>query len=360
MGKCLVTKLNGSSNNSNLLRIGEMRMKIAKVEKPTDATQGFGITLSKPVTLTIVSDGYFTNKNLTENKGKTLVLNTGNNAVFVSNNDVEISIADKYSITAITASYPDQSPSSTFSQNIALNISDLKYSAGLTILSLSGASAVTGDIGDLKNLTALTNISLVDTQITGDIGDLKNLTALTTLNLTDTLVYGDISGLKSLTALVTLSLFNTQIIGNIGDLKNLTEITNLNLCNKQIPLTGNIGALSTLTNCKSMLIQYSKLTGDLATLPSSCRLISLRNDAGSSFTWSTRSSSAKIIAIEGNASIDNIDKMLQGQAQCQVGFTSNENTMYKTISCSGTRTSASDAAVEILQQKGYTISIAKA
>ena len=109
-----------------------------------------------------------------------------------------------------------------------------------------------------------------------------------------------------------------------------------------------------------MSIKYSKLTGDLAILPVSCRFVSFQNDKGSVFTWSTRPSTAKIIAIEGNVSITNIDKMLQDQAQCQVGFSSNDSEWYKKISCVGTRTSASDAAVATLQSKGYTVSITPA
>ena len=109
-----------------------------------------------------------------------------------------------------------------------------------------------------------------------------------------------------------------------------------------------------------MNFKYSKLIGDLATLPASCRFASFGTGKGSVFTWSNRLSTAKIIAIEGNASVTNIDKMLQDQAQCQVGFKLNDSTWYKTISVAGNRTSASDAAVSTLQSKGYTVSIISA
>ena len=124
-----------------------------------------------------------------------------------------------------------------------------------------------------------------------------------------------------------------------------------------MPLIGDIGELSALSKCTEMIFMHSKLTGDLATLPASCRFVSFANDKGSTFTWSTRLSTAKIIAVEGNASITNIDKMLQDQSQCQKGFDASSSVKYKTISCSGTRTSASDAAVATLQSKGYTVSI---
>ena len=194
-----------------------------------------------------------------------------------------------------------------------------------------------------------------NTQISGDIANLKNLTALTKLELSNTQISGDIANLKNLTALTKLELSNTQISGDIANLKNLTALTSMSLSNQQIPLTGEISALSTLSKCKSMSFPFSKLTGDLAILPDACYAVSLYYDKGSAFTWSTRPSSAYIITL-GQASLSsNVDKMLQDQAQCQVGLSAN-----KIISVTGTRTSASDAAVVILQQKGYTISIAKA
>ena len=289
MGNCLVTKLKGSVSNNELLRLGEMRMRIAKVENPTDATQGFRMDVYKPVTLKIIGDGYFTDKTLVENKGKTITLNIGSNSVWVSNNDIKIAILDKYSMVSISNVYIGQT-SAPYGRNRYLDLSDLKYSAAFNFLNLNN-SQVTGDIANLKNLTALTS----------------------------------------------LKVFNTQI-----------------------PLTGNIGDISTLTKCVEIQLKFSKLTGDLAKLPSVCKFASFSNDKGSVFTWSTRPSSAKIIAIEGNASLTNIDKMLQDQAQCQVGFSSNDPSYYKVISVAGNRTSASDDAVATLQQKGYTISITKA
>lgn len=163
--------------------------------------------------------------------------------------------------------------------------------------------------------------------------------------------------MKNLTDLTKVSLDNTQVSGDIANLKNLTALTSINLYNAQVPLTGDIGQLSTLSSCRSMSFKYSKLTGDLAILPSKLGYASFASDKGSVFTWSTRQSTAKIIAIEGNARLTNIDKMLQDQAQCQVGFLPNDAAWLKMISCVGTRTSASDAAIATLQQKGYTVSI---
>ena len=182
MEKCLVTKLNGSSDNSELLRVGEMRMNILKVASPTYLTQGFGIAVSKPTTLEIIGDGYFTDSTLTENKGKTLTLDTGNNSIWVNNDDVEIAILDKYSIRGITILYQS---ASSFGNNKSINIDDLKYSLGLTYLDLNKTQA-TGDIANLNNLTRLTLLSVNNTQVSGDIVNLNNLTGLTILSVNNT------------------------------------------------------------------------------------------------------------------------------------------------------------------------------
>ena len=383
MGKCLVTKLNGTVNNSSILRLGEMRFKVSKVDAPTEGTQLLGLFVNAPSKVEIIGDGYFTDKTLQENKGKSLSIDSTTNGIFVSStSDVEVALLGKYAITRINSYYNGQPNDTIYNKNKSFNIDDLKYSTALTTLSLSNAQ-ISGDIANLKNLTALTTLGLSNTQISGDIANLKNLTALTTLGLSNTQISGDIANLKNLTALTTLSLYNTQISGDIANLKNLTALTTLGLYNAQIsgdianlknltalttlglyntqtPLTGNIDELSVLSKCTEMSFKYSKLTGNLAILPSVCRFVSFFRDKGSVFTWGTRSSSAKIIAIEGNATLNNIDKMLQEQAQCQVGFSSSDNVWYKTISVTGNRTSASDTAVQTLQSKGYTVSITPA
>ena len=291
-----------------------MRFKINKVDVPTEGTQLLGLFVNTPSKVEIIGNGYFTDKNLQENKGKSLSIDSTTNGIFVSStSDVEVALLGKYAITRINAYYNNQPNDTVYANNKFFDIDDLKYSTALITLNLPGTQ-VSGDVVNLKNLTALTNLNLANTRVSGDIVNLKNLTALTTLNL-----YGE-----------------------------------------HTSLTGNIDELSALSKCTEISFKYSKLTGNLATLPSVCRFASFQNDKGSVFTWGTRSSSAKIIAIEGNATLNNIDKMLQDQAQCQVGFSSGDAIWYKTIQVAGNRTSVSDAAVATLQQKGYTIRIAKA
>jgi hypothetical protein len=331
MNRCLVTKLNGSVDNTSLLRIGEMRIGISKIDSPNHWTQGFRITVNKLTVLEIIGDGYFTDVNLTANNGKKITLNPNvSEKVYVSNGNFEVAILDKYALVDIYDYDTYSEGNSTYSQK----------------------NKSISDIGFFKYSTALTSLGLSNTNLSGDIANLKNLTALTRIELNKTNLSGDIANLKNLTALTNLKLNSTNISGDIANLKNLTALTNLELSNAQIPLTGEISALSTLSKCSTISLSFSKLTGDLAILPDACCEVALYYNKGSVFTWSTRPSSAYIISLGGASLYSNVDKMLQDQAQCQVGPTAN-----KTISATGTRTSASDNAVATLQQKGYTVII---
>ena len=399
MGNCLVTKLKSSISNPEILKLGEMRIHFDKVSAPTDITQGFSISANKPINLEIIGDGYFTDKTLSENKGKTLTLVAETvTDIWVSNNDLDVSILDKYSLTSISVNYKGSS-ASTAGKNKRLNIEDLKYSNALSDLLLKNAQVsgdisaleghnsisklnlsgtqVKGDISSLKNNSVFYELNLSGTQISGDISALKNNTGIQYLSCTNTQISGDISALKNNTGMVFLTLGNTQtngdigslstmtnleymymintkVSGDIGKLKTLTKLTSLLVFNKTTPLTGNISELSTMSNLIEANLSYSRLSGDLSKFPASYVLFS--NDAGSTFTWTTRPSSANILSIEGGASLSNIDKMLQDQAQCQIPTSS----VSRIIAVAGNRTSASDDAVATLQQKGYTISIAKA
>jgi hypothetical protein len=308
MNKCLVTKLNGSCNNASLLRIGEMRVHFAKSESPTASTQGKTITFTKDAELEIIGDAYFTDKTLSENKGKKITIPAeSTQGFFVSNADCDIAILDKYSLLRI---YNWAYGVPSYGKNVSFSLDDLKYSTKLKELNFS-SSQVSGDIASLKNLTALTAINLVSSQVSGDIASLKNLTALTTLDL-----------------------FGLSITGDIAQLESCP----------------NIGYLRASNN----------ITGDLAKVPAKCHFLSLKGDNTTQYTWTSRPSTSNIFGVEGHVRVTNIDKMLQDLAQCQAAIPTSGESWYKTLSLIGTRTSASDAAVQTLQTKGYTVIVTPA
>ena len=375
MDKCFITKLKGASGNSDLLRIGEMRLHFDKSTVPTTSNRGKNLNFTKNSQLELIGDAYFTDETLSTNLGKKITVTKDfPKSVYVSNADCDVCILDKYSLSIIN----DWVKNTTNDNgNFHFDLDGLKYSKSLSKL-IVPKSKVSGDIENLKNLTDLTDITLNSSDVSGDIENLKNLTDLTTLNMSSTQVSGDISALKNLTALTNLRfgydnihgsisslqkltaltaliLNDTNVSGNISSLKNFTALTTFTVDN----ISGDISNLKGLNNLSDIKIANATLNGDLATLPPNVVFISL-NKGTITFTWGERPSSSKIVAMEGNVVISNIDTMLQNQAQCQAAITSSSNTWEKTISCIGTRSSASDAAVQTLQSKGYTVSVTPA
>ena len=353
MVKCLVTKLNGSVDNNELLRIGEMRVKVESVESPTKDTQGFGVTFREPTTVEIVGDGYFTDNTLTENKGKSMVV-TGTSGIIVSQ-ATTVAIRNKYKLDSLVVYIP--SSTTPYGKNKVLNIDDLKYSLSLSSLNLINTQ-VSGDIASLKNLTALTSLNLGNTQVSGNLASLKSMTALTSLVLNNTAISGDIANLNRLTALTRLDFSQTNVSGDIANLKSLTALTSLVLNNTAI--SGDIANIyfALRGTAKDFNIAYcDNLSGDLASIPNNILFFNSYR-GNSKFTWTKGSLRTNILAC-ANLHCSNIDDMLNDMADKTASF-AGQNVYYKSISLVGIRTSASDAAVQTLQSKGYTVSITPA
>lgn len=175
-----------------------------------------------------------------------------------------------------------------------------------------------------------------------------------TLNTDDVF---DLDNLKQSTSL-TLVHLKGNIIGDISSLKNMTAITNLS---GKFFINGKAEELRMLPklemfDCENAVDKGD--FGDIALLPVNFKYLNLGRNA--SISWSSRPSTSKIIGIIGSPRLSNIDKMLQDQAQCVTGITSSTTEYMKSITATGTRTSASDAAVQTLQSKGYTVSITPA
>lgn len=347
MNKTLVTKLNGRTANNELLRLGELRILIDKEEAPTAKSRSIDINVNKNTPIEIVGDGYFTDKGLSANKGKSMDLSEGINTVYLSNDNIVLAILNKYNIKELFYEHLDDSAASSSAKHKHINLEQLKYCSSLTNITLIGAS-VTGDLSELSNLTTLQYLTLSGTLVVGDISSLKELTSLSNLQLENTLVKGDILSLAGLTNLKNIGLRNTQTNGNAGLLK-CYNVANLYLNNA----TFNANDFASFKKLAKVILYNSSISGDIATLSDTLSLLLVDNVTTRSCTWSSRKSSAKIISMPDYLLTDNIDKMLQDQAQCQADVTSS----YKTIAAKGTRTSASDAAVQQLQSKGYTVSI---
>lgn len=341
MGKCLVTKLNSVVDNADILRLGEARIKIAVDKIPSN--QYISISVTENTDLEIIGDSYFTDSSFNANLGKTKKVkpSDGEVTVYFNNAVAEIGIRNKYTIRDLK--FANQSKS--------MDLASLAYTKYLNTIN-SEYSGVYGDISVFKNFSIISQIYLSGNKIYGDIASLKKVTSLTRININDAQdVYGDLNNLSGLTNLTWLYFNHSGLTGSIDSLKALTKLTSVNLENTNAQFTGNIESLSGMSALSNFTCNNAALTGDLAKIPASCTLVNFTN-ASSTFTWSTRPAGAKVLSIQGSASISNLDAMLIDQSSRDASAQS-----IKEISVKGTRTSASDAAVQTLQSKGYTVVI---
>ena len=341
MGKCLVTKLNGAAANDNLLHLGEMRINIPYVNSPSKSTQEIELAFNQASNVEIVGNGYFTDETLSQNLGKVKGQVT-NEKVYVSNSDCELSIANKYNIT-------------TLASNHEFDIEDLKYSASL--YKLSGTMAV-GDISALANKSSLSYLYLANPLLTGDLSALKDA-ALTYVNFSSAKITGDLSNFKDKSLLTRLYLNSPFVTGDFSAFANCTSLVHLQINCSQVG--GDISSFANTQVREVRLSQNGKqqITGDIAKLPNGCYYLSFDNGSNTSLTWTSRDTAKTIIGIYGSPKVTNVDDLLIGMAKCTVSsyITPSSSSYLKTIAVTGTRTSASDAAVQTLQSKGYTVSV---
>lgn len=375
MGNCLVTKLNGVCNNPQLKKLGELLISIKKVDNPTRGSQGFSVKLSKDTDLTIIGDGYFTDYTLLPNNGNTLHANANvlTNFWVKCNSECSISIKNKYNLMELNLR--DSGAGIDVNNNKSFDIGELSYSTELTKLDITSTS-VYGDISALKNCTKLVQFLASESNVNGDIKALAACKSLTNLYLGNTNVDGDISYLAALVNLIDLHLYKTKVHGNISVIANLKKLPSVNMFDTAVSgdistlasatqltglvfqntnVSGDVSALRNLTKLSTLYLKSTGvITGDLAVMPAKFELISVNPNA--TFTWSDRPASSYIIGIDANPKFENVDSLLIGEAKC----TKPAKVKYASILVSGARTSASDAAVQTLQSKGYTVSVTPA
>lgn len=310
MGKCLITKLNGIVPNSSLGYLGKLTASYPVLEVPTASKQTFIVL---PIDLEIkMLDGYLTDNNLSSNlgsEGKTTGLSQ-----YVSNGG-KFTISSKYQLTQITAS------------SMVVNLDELSACKELTTLQLS-SDKVYGNIANLENCP------------------LKYIT------LRGENVYGDISNISK-HKYTEFNLSNcTSLYGNVDFLKDSLNLSSLfiNNCDR---LTGDV-AISSDNLQDVQLNGMNHLYGDLSKLGKNVFFFA-NNNGDSKFTWKgTRASEAKIIAFQGAVNFgDDVDAVLNNLANCTAS--SESAAWLKTISIKGTRTNASDTALNTLTNKGYTV-----
>lgn len=307
MGKCLVTKMKGSTGGADLPFLGKIRIKL--LGKTNDNHTN--------------SNGYIQVRNSTiewAGEEKPVSTEIGSYTIYFKQPKSGIVYcSDKKNVSEIITSW-------MYAADVKFE--DLnEYCRNLTSLSLSN-SGQTGDLSEIADLK-LTSLSLSHSKATGDITSLPNRYLLTLLEISN----------------------NKTISVNTQGLSICIGLTGL-IMNDSMA-TGDIANLSTLTNLEKLQLRNTSVSGDLSSLAGLSKLYYFTN-WNLQNTWSSqdlRPSSSKIISGEFRfATATDTDNFLINMAKCQA---SDVKQIYFQQSH---RTSASDAAVSALQGKGYTLS----
>ena len=347
--KCLVTKLQGVVNNSNLLKIGDMPIYVRKSNDAKASQYKLTIKTLKDSKVEIIGDGYFTDEGMVTNKGKIISIpaNTSTTLYF-SNGDYEARVSNKYDIDMFNLT-EDGSNNNNF---LSINLDDLRFSDNLTSLSLSNSKSY----GDIKNLQGKDNIRTVYLSNTNVTGDAKaiSINNLTTLYIKSDNISYDISNLARTTKLSAVNFADTSLqTGNLSNLSGNNSLKYIGIFGKG--LSGDISVTSNFRSLIQSILRSNsdKITGDLGKFPDNITYFSSDNKVRE-YTYS-KGSRTNILAVV-NVKLSNVDTFLNDMADLSVP----SNFSLKIITLVGNRTSASDAAVQTLQSKGYTVSITPA
>lgn len=197
MINCLITKLKGTVNNSNIPKIGELIIGI----KVTGKDRFISLESEIGQTVTIYGDSYFMNSS-NQKEGNTLGIGTMSMNSYVADKNGTMSFPNKYAIKKIQGNVFEDT-----------DISELAFNDSLQILV---SDAFYGDLKHLSNKTGLVEINLSNKATSGDIAALKPCTKVSKIFLSSSAIYGDISCFYAASALNQLTIDEAKLTGDIS------------------------------------------------------------------------------------------------------------------------------------------------
>lgn len=300
----LITKLKGTVNNENCIRLGEIFITTHSVVEPVSGAR-VALVVNKPQTISIISGtGHFFDTNAYD-EGKKLDI-TPNTTVYINTSSIGdvISIPDKYSVVKII--WANNAPA------ISINEKNLSYLSSLENLGGEKELGGTFNVSCLVNSPILKEISLRGNGIHGPLSSFANATDITALTLNRTSVEGNLGDIKTLVNLKTLALpLSTHITSSdaAGDLKYL------------VSLEGNVN-LETLELTNA---------GDIALMPSKVTSIKFNSSLYIPATWSSRPNTALFLSMFNIDLGDYLDTMLDNQVSLTISGTMHHIVVYGNI-----------------------------
>lgn len=312
MGKCLITKLNGSVGNTDLPVLGKIRVMFTGTDNKNGQTITGHFTLQGS-TATWKGDGTCNIDTPIGDLPYNVDPDKNAKGILLIDNKKDISLI-----------------SSTWGYGTKVYFSDInKYCSSLTSLNLSNTEQ-DGDLSEIADLSSLEILDVSSSKVTGSFANAAYLQNLKSLNIKK----------------------NNKIVCSLSDLSSCYALENLDI--KESSVSGDLSALSTCIKLKSLTTEGSGITGSISSL-ANIKSFTIYDSYSKPNTWSSSSlrpsSHPKITGNIKFASASDTDNFIINMASCTDEGITNKNWYFH----NSHRTSASDAAVSTLQNAGYTL-----
>ena len=243
MENCLVTKLKGVVNNSNLKKIGVLRFEVDV--KSIRRTNNIHSNINHHCKFKIVSgpeDGQIVKAGSSEAldipKGTEFFLDNSIDTYYFSKiGKYVIEITNKYNITTFKITH-----------DVSILLDDMKYFNTLQVIELTGKNVI-GNFNDLpiSNMTYMKLDNRIDIiqyvsagTIVGDISKIANTSMATIILENCDGITGDLSSLSSHSTLNTLVINRSRkITGKISDITSIPHLSNFQ-CSDNKLITGSL------------------------------------------------------------------------------------------------------------------------
>lgn len=244
---CLVTKLKGTVNDSSLLPLGGMFLKVVEDVDASNDDRKLCITSLKAQVISVVggANNLFTTSDFSQGGANSVQLNINEEKVlYCKDGSYNILVPDKYSLVRIGSwNYP--------LKTVGLNLEDLAYSKGLKVInSIPVGGNIEGDIAALAGLPL--RFCNIGDCVRGDIKVINEINWSTETNIGGGMPASFIVYSK-----------NKEITGKISELNVNTTLTQLGF-NSQTGISGSLAEITAkLPNLTHLDIPHTNITGDI-------------------------------------------------------------------------------------------------
>lgn len=336
--KTLITKLQGTVANENLLKVGEFRVATGVMDSPTKDTQFLLIETDSNTTVD-VKNGYLTDDSLTNNLGTHKEAQGGQLYFQFANTNSVLSFLNKYGIKKISCSE---------NKTIAFDIAQLMFCKGLYHI-ITVSPNIVGDIDAFKYMENIQVININSNKLYGNISVFADKTSLSSLTLSGSNIDGDISVLSN-KPLTALSIGGTNISGAIDGI-TLNNVVYFILPSN---VTGNVDK-ATFSGKTHLLLQDNNLVSGDISLTNGLIHINNDKDNNNEFTWGTGTPNYFIALEKVHFKTDeDVIRMLQKEATLSINSAESYPKNIIVYSPTGNTTGA-ESAISSLKAKGINI-----